>query len=42
MDKLQPPTPFSCEGNVSHGWKILEKHFNFYLTATESDSKAIK
>jgi hypothetical protein len=42
MDKLQPPTPFSIEGNVSHGWKIWEKHFNFYLTATDSDSKSDK
>ncbi|CAB4026344.1 Hypothetical predicted protein, partial [Paramuricea clavata] len=42
MDKLQPPPPFSFEGNVSHGWKIWEKHFNFYLTATESDSKSDK
>ena len=42
MDKLRPPPPFSFEGNVSHGWKTWQKHFQFFLTATESDSKSDK
>ena len=42
MDKLRPPPPFSFEGNVSHGWKIRQKHFQFFLTATESDTKSDK
>ena len=42
MDKLRPPPPFSFEGNVSQGWKIWQKHFQFFLTATESDTKSDK
>ena len=42
MDNLRPPPPFSFEGNLSRAWKIWEKHFNFSLTATESDSKSDK
>ena len=42
MDNLRPPPPFSFEGNLSHAWKVWEKHFNFFLTATESDSKSDK
>ena len=39
MDKLEPPQSFSFEGNVSHGWKLWLKHFEFYLTGTEQDRK---
>ena len=42
MDKLRPPPPFSFEGNVSQGWKTWQKHFQFFLTATESDGKSDK
>eukprot|EP00794_Sanderia_malayensis_P014552 gene14552-16054_t len=42
MDKLEPPSPFSFDGNVSHGWKKWSKHFDFFLTATESDGKPDK
>ena len=42
INKLQPPPPFLFEGNLSHGWKIWQKHFNFYLTANESDAKSDK
>ncbi len=42
MDSLRPPPPCSFEGNLSHWWKTWEKHFNFFLTATESDSKSDK
>ena len=39
MDKLEPLQSFSFEGNVSQGWKLWLKHFEFYLTATEKDRK---
>ena len=40
MDKkLKPPQSFSFEGNISQGWKLSLKHFEFYLTATEKDGK---
>ena len=39
MDKLEPPQSFSFDRNVSQGWKIWLKHFEFYLTATEKDGK---
>ena len=42
MDKLEPPSPFSFDGNVSHGWKKWSKHFDFFLTGTESDTKSDK
>ena len=42
MDKLEPPSPFSFDGNVSHRWKKWSKHFDFFLTATESDTKSDK
>ena len=41
MDKLEPPA-VSFDGNVSHGWKKWSKHFDFFLTATESDTKSDK
>ena len=39
MDKLEPPQSFSFEGNVSQGWKLWLKRFEFYLTAIEKDGK---
>ena len=39
MDKLQPLQSLSFEGNVSQGWKLWLKHFEFYLTAAEKDGK---
>ena len=42
MDKLEPPHAFSFDGNVSHSWKLWLKHFEFYLTATEKESKSDK
>ena len=39
MDKLEPLQSFSFEGNVSQGWKLWLKHFEFYLTAPEKDRK---
>ena len=39
MNKLEPPQSFSFEGNVSQGWKLWVKHFEFDLTATEKDGK---
>ncbi len=42
MNKLEPRSTFSFDGNVSHGWKKWSKHFDFFLTATESDGKPDK
>ena len=42
MEKLDPPQAFSIEGNVSYNWKLWLKHFNFYLAATEKDTKGDK
>ena len=39
MDKLEHPSSFSFEGNVSQGWKLWLKYFEFYLNATEKDGK---
>ena len=39
MDKSEPPQSFSFKGNVSQGWKLWLKHFEFYLTTTEKDRK---
>ena len=40
MDKLEPFQAFSFVGNASHSWKIWPKHFDFYLNATNMDSKS--
>ena len=42
MNKLEPPQAFSFECNVSHSWKLWLKHYDFYLTATEKDTKGDK
>lgn len=42
MAKLRTPKPFSDEGEIPYEWKIWGKHFNLYLTATESDSRSDK
>ena len=42
MDQLEPPQGFSFDCNVSHSWKRWLKHFDFYLTATEKDTKGDK
>ena len=42
MKKLEPPQAFSFECNVSHSWKLWLKHYDFYLTATEKDTKGDK
>ena len=39
MDRLEPQQSFSFEGNISQGWKLWLKHFEFYLTVTEKDGK---
>ena len=39
MNRLEPPQSFPFEGNVSQGWKLWLKYFEFYLTATEKDRK---
>ena len=42
MDKLETPQAFSFDGNVSQSWKLWLKHFDFYLAATEKDTKGDK
>ena len=42
MVKLEPPQTFSFDDNVSHSWKLWLKHFDFYLAATETDTKSDK
>ena len=42
MDKLEPPQVFSFDGNLSHSWKLWLKHFDFYMAATEKDTKSDK
>ena len=42
MDNLKPPPPFAFEGNLSHGWKVWSRHFDFFLAATEAESKSEK
>ena len=37
---LSPPSPFTFEGNLAGSWKQWQKALDFYLTATESDSKS--
>ena len=38
MGNLEPPQAFSFGDNVSHSWK----HYDFYLAATEKDTKGDK
>ena len=42
MDKLEPPQAFPFGSNVSHSWNLWLKHFDFYLAATERDTKGDK
>ena len=42
MEKLEPLSGFSFDGNVSRSWKLWLKHFDFYLAATEKDTKGDK
>ena len=42
MERLKPPGPLSFEGNVAQTWKTWSKAFDFYLVATESDTKSDK
>ena len=39
MDKFEPPQSLSFKENLSQGWKLRLKHFEFCLTATEKDRK---
>jgi len=42
MECLKPPGPLSFKSNVAQTWKTWCKAFNFYLVATESDTKSDK
>ena len=39
MNKLEPSQAFSFGENVSHSRKLCLKHFDFYMAATEKDTK---
>ena len=39
---LAAPSPFTFEGNVAESWKMWQKSLEFYLCATEADSKSDK
>ena len=42
--KFSPPSElcFDTDGNLSAAWKRWKEHFNFYLTATDSEDKTDK
>ena len=42
MGRLNPPTPFSLDGNVQEKWRAWKQNFQIYLVATESDEKTDK
>ena len=43
MERLRPPPPFDFDDeNVKKNWRVWEKHFRYYLVATECDEKADK
>jgi hypothetical protein len=39
---LSTPSPFAFEVNLAESWKQWQKALDFYLPATESDSKSDK
>ena len=42
LGRLNPPTPFSLDGNVQENWRAWKQNFQIYLVATESDEKTDK
>ena len=42
MDGLKPPKPFTFDGNIAEKWKQWKTEFQWYLVATESDTKTEK
>jgi len=42
MDQLKPPKPLNFDENISGAWKTWKKHFDYYITATEADTKSEK
>ena len=39
MSKFNPPNALALEGNTAENWTKFKKEFQFYMTATESNSK---
>ena len=39
MERFNPPNSLEFEGNISEHWKRWKQELEFYLTATEKDSK---
>ena len=42
MEGFNPPSPLIFEGNISEQWKRWKQELDFYLVATEKDSKGDK
>ena len=42
MEGLKTPKPFTFDGNVAERWKQRKEEFEWYLVATESDTKPEK
>ena len=42
MEGLKPPKPFTFDGNAAEKWKQWKEEFEWYLIATESDTKPEK
>ena len=39
MSKFNPPNALAFEGNTAENWTKFKKEFQFYMSATESNSK---
>lgn len=42
MNQLQPPSVLSFEGNIAENWKLWEKKFDLFLTASGIAEKSSK
>ena len=42
MDKFEPPSCMSFDGNVAENWDVWKQELELYLVATEKDGKSDK
>ena len=42
MDKFEPPSSMSFNGNVAENWDVWKQELELYLVATEKDEKSDK
>ena len=42
MDKFEPPSSMSFDGNVAENWDVWKQELELYLVATEKDGKSDK